>query len=69
MAPVEGGEESFGPAREIPPTPILHLANPLGNVFDIRPRKLELPTFDCDNPEGWILKAERFFALNQLTTT
>ena len=69
MAPVEGGEASSGPAREIPPIPILHPTNPPGNHFDIWPRKLELPMFDSDNLEGWILKAERFFALNRLTAT
>ena len=64
MGPMESGEASSGPTREIPPTLILHPANPPGNHFDIRPRKLKLPTFDSDNPEGWILKAKRFFALN-----
>ena len=64
MVPVESGEASFRLAREIPPTPILHPANPPS-----RPRKLYLPTFDCDNPEGWILKTESFFALNRLTKT
>ena len=65
MAPVECGEVSSGSAREIPPTPILHLANPPGNCFDIRPRKLELPTFDGDNPEGWI-QGQAFFCFESI---
>ena len=58
MVPGEGREALSGPAREIPSSRILHLANPPGNCFDIRPQKFELPTFDKDNPDGWILKAE-----------
>ena len=30
-------------------------------------RRLEMPTFDGSNPDGWILKAERYFTLNHFS--
>lgn len=30
-------------------------------------RKLDLPTFEGDNPDGWILRAERYFKFYRLT--
>ncbi|KAJ9566192.1 hypothetical protein OSB04_002158 [Centaurea solstitialis] len=30
-------------------------------------RKLEIPTFDGKDPDGWILRADKYFALNQLS--
>ena len=30
-------------------------------------RKLDMPIFGGDNPEGWVFRAERYFHLNQLT--
>ena len=38
-----------------------------GNRYDFRFRKLEMPVFDGTNPDGWILKAERYFGLNQFS--
>ena len=34
---------------------------------EVRTRKLELPLFDGDNPDGWIYRAERYFAMLQFT--
>ena len=31
-------------------------------------RRLELPTFDGDNPDGWIYRAKRYFEINDLCT-
>ena len=33
----------------------------------VKGRKLEIPSFDGSDPDGWILRAERYFALNRLT--
>ncbi|KAL5578650.1 hypothetical protein UlMin_011092 [Ulmus minor] len=38
-----------------------------GTRHDFRFRKLEMPIFDGSNPDGWILKAERYFSLNRLS--
>ncbi|KAL4578141.1 hypothetical protein LXL04_014260 [Taraxacum kok-saghyz] len=35
--------------------------------FAIKGRKLELPIFDGKDPDGWIMRAERYFHLNRLT--
>ena len=37
-----------------------------GRLFAIRGRKLEIPVFDGTDPDGWILRAERYFNLNRL---
>ena len=37
------------------------------NRPDFRFRKLEMPLFDGTNPDGWILKAERFFNFNRFS--
>lgn len=34
--------------------------------FAIKGRKLELPVFDGNDPDGWIMQAERYFSLNRL---
>lgn len=34
--------------------------------FAIKGRRLEIPTFNGDDPDGWILRAERYFNLNRL---
>ena len=34
---------------------------------DRQPRKLDLPTFDGTDPDAWIFRAERYFAVNGLT--
>lgn len=36
---------------------------------ELRCRRLELPMFDGENPEGWILKVERYFHVNQILET
>ncbi|KAJ9562283.1 hypothetical protein OSB04_007443 [Centaurea solstitialis] len=33
----------------------------------VKGRKLEIPTFDGTDPDGWILRAERYFSLNRLS--
>ncbi|KAJ9544173.1 hypothetical protein OSB04_023880 [Centaurea solstitialis] len=33
----------------------------------VKGRKLEIPTFDGSDPDGWIIRAERYFSLNRLT--
>lgn len=38
-----------------------------GFRHDFRFRRLEIPQFDGSNLDGWILRAERYFTLNQLT--
>ena len=38
-----------------------------GNRFDFRFRKLGMPLFDGTNPDGWFMKAERYFALNRFS--
>ncbi|ESR37449.1 hypothetical protein CICLE_v10030074mg [Citrus x clementina] len=38
-----------------------------GTRHDFRFRKLEKPLFDGSNPDGWILKAERYFSVNRLS--
>ncbi|KAJ9552222.1 hypothetical protein OSB04_016267 [Centaurea solstitialis] len=35
----------------------------------VKGRKLEIPTFDGSDPDGWILRAERYFDVNRLTQT
>ncbi|KAJ9555024.1 hypothetical protein OSB04_009638 [Centaurea solstitialis] len=35
----------------------------------VKGRKLEMPTFDGTDPDGWILRAERYFNLNRLSQT
>ncbi|KAJ9540003.1 hypothetical protein OSB04_026509 [Centaurea solstitialis] len=35
----------------------------------VKGRKLEMPTFDGTDPDGWILRAERYFSLNRLSQT
>ena len=34
--------------------------------YDGRGRRLEMPVFDGKNPDGWVLRAERFFNMNRL---
>ena len=34
---------------------------------ELRGRRLEMPIFQGENPDEWIFKAERYFAVNQLT--
>lgn len=34
---------------------------------DRRGRRLEMPTFEGDNPDDWIFRAERYFSINQLS--
>lgn len=41
----------------------------LNGQWDLRPRRIELSSFDGENPDGWILKAERYFALHRMTNT
>ena len=36
---------------------------------DTLPRKLELPIFDGNNPNGWLFRAERYFEINRLTSS
>ncbi|KAL9444267.1 hypothetical protein AB3S75_017449 [Citrus x aurantiifolia] len=38
-----------------------------GTRHEFRFRKLEMPQFDGSNPDGWILKAERYFSVHRLT--
>lgn len=35
--------------------------------WDMQPRRIELSTFDGDNPKGWMLKVEHYFALHRMT--
>ncbi|KAH9656946.1 hypothetical protein KPL70_022865 [Citrus sinensis] len=37
--------------------------------WDLRPRRIELSFFDGENPDGWILKAKRYFTLHRMTNT
>lgn len=34
--------------------------------FEYKHRKVDMPTFDGKDPDGWILQAERYFAIYQL---
>lgn len=34
--------------------------------YEYRHRKIDMPTFDGTDPDGWILQAERYFAIYQL---
>lgn len=34
--------------------------------YDYRHRKIDMPLFDGVNPDGWIIQAERYFAIYQL---
>ena len=34
---------------------------------EILPRKLDLPVFNGDNPDGWLFRVERYFEINNLT--
>ena len=38
-----------------------------GGRPDFRLRKLEMPIFDGSNPDGWILKAERYFSFHRFS--
>lgn len=33
---------------------------------DFRGKKLELPLFHGENPYGWVFRAERYFAMNDI---
>ncbi|PON99346.1 hypothetical protein TorRG33x02_048890, partial [Trema orientale] len=37
------------------------------NRLDRRPRRLEMPLFNGENPLGWVFRAERYFAVNAMT--
>ncbi|XP_042758298.1 uncharacterized protein LOC122198198 [Lactuca sativa] len=37
-----------------------------GERYEFRHRKIDMPTFDGTDPDGWILQAERYFAIYQL---
>lgn len=37
-----------------------------GGRYEFRHRKIDMPTFDGTDPDGWILQAERYFAIYQL---
>ena len=41
-------------------------SQPMEPVTEHLPRRLELPTFDGDEPDGWIYRAERYFEINGL---
>ena len=57
------GEGSFGPTVDGTPG-----GSPnSGGRTDFRFRRLEMPLFDGTNPDGWILKAERYFAFHRFT--
>ncbi|EXB66634.1 hypothetical protein L484_024931 [Morus notabilis] len=34
---------------------------------DLGLRRLEMPLFEGDNPEGWLFRVERYFSVNRLT--
>ena len=38
-----------------------------GYRSDLRGRRLEMPIFEGENPDEWIFRAKRYFAVNQLT--
>lgn len=38
-----------------------------GTRADCRSRRVEMPTFNGENPDGWTFRAERYFAMNGLT--
>ncbi|XP_052192138.1 uncharacterized protein LOC127801242 [Diospyros lotus] len=38
-----------------------------GYQSDLRGKRLEMPIFEGENPNEWIFRAERYFAVNQLT--
>ncbi|XP_024017591.1 uncharacterized protein LOC112090471 [Morus notabilis] len=38
-----------------------------GSCTEFRTRRVEMPVFDGENPDGWIFRAERYFSLNRLT--
>ena len=52
-----GGEYLMveGETFDLPSTPIRQ---------EIFPRKLELPIFEGNNPDGWLIRVERYFELN-----
>lgn len=37
-----------------------------GGVGNWRYKRLDLPTFDGSNPDGWVLRAERYFDFYRL---
>ena len=39
------------------------------NRQDTLPRKLELSIFEGNNPNGWLIRAERYFELNGVSST
>ena len=56
----EGGSQKVTCSSEIP-------IERSGVVEACLGRKLDMPVFSGDNPEGWVFRAERYFHLNQLT--
>lgn len=44
-----------------------HEDNNSSRFLAVKGRKLEIPAFDGKDPDGWILKAERYFTLNRLS--
>lgn len=40
--------------------------NDMHRFYAIKGRKLEIPVFDGKDPDGWIMRAERYFKLNHL---
>lgn len=41
--------------------------NDNNRFYAIKGRKLEIPVFDGQDPDGWIMRAERYFKLNPLS--
>ena len=38
-----------------------------GGKGEVWSRKVEMPTFDGSDPDGWVSRDERFFKLNQMS--
>lgn len=50
-----------------PPAPREDLHREGGVRAEFRTRRVEMPVFDGENPDGWIFRAERYYAMNRMT--
>lgn len=61
---VEGGSGTSGPTQ-IPWSLGILTVRGRGK-YDYRLRKIDMPSFDCTDPDRWILQVERYIAIYQL---
>ncbi|EXB38291.1 hypothetical protein L484_013924 [Morus notabilis] len=50
-----------------PPAPREDLHREGGIRAELCTRRVEMPVFDGENPDGWSIRAERYFAMNKMT--